>query len=53
MQLSEFRVDVPDAVLDDLRLRLERTRFPNAIDGVGWEQGTDRAYLRELVATPV
>jgi len=50
MQLSEFRVDVPDAVLDDLRLRLERTRFSNVIDGVGWEQGTDLAYLRELVA---
>jgi len=39
MNLAEFRVDVPDAVLDDLRRRLEHTRFPNEIDGIGWAQG--------------
>ncbi len=44
-----FRVDVPDRVLDDLHDRLRRTRFPNAIDGSNWDQGTDLAYLRELV----
>ncbi len=44
-----FRVDVPDEVLTDLRDRLRRTRFPNAVDGTGWEQGTDLGYLQELV----
>ena len=44
-----FRVDVPEEVLDDLRHRLRRTRFPNAVEGVGWQQGTDLAYLEELV----
>jgi epoxide hydrolase len=44
-----FRVDVPDAVLSDLRDRLRRARFPNATDGAGWEAGTDLAYLQDLV----
>jgi microsomal epoxide hydrolase len=48
--VQPFRVDVSDEVLDDLRHRLARTRLPNAIEGVGWEQGTDLAYLRELLA---
>jgi len=42
-----FRIDVPDAVLADLRQRLERTRLPNWIDGIGWEQGIEQqTYLR-------
>jgi pimeloyl-ACP methyl ester carboxylesterase len=44
-----FVVDVPEEVLDDLRDRLRRTRYPNAIDGDGWGSGTDLDYLRELV----
>jgi epoxide hydrolase len=44
-----FRVHVADDVLDDLRDRLRRTRFPNAVEGAGWDQGTELGYLRELV----
>ena len=44
-----FKVHVHDAVLDDLRRRLEHTRFPDQIDGTGWEYGTPVPYLRELV----
>jgi microsomal epoxide hydrolase len=40
---------VPEAVLDDLRDRLARTRLAGAIDGIGWEQGTDRRYLSDLL----
>ena len=36
-------------LLDDLRLRLERTRLPDQLDGVGWEYGTDLEYLTELI----
>jgi microsomal epoxide hydrolase len=50
LSFEPFRVDVADEVLGDLRDRLRRTRFPNAIDGIGWEQGTDLVYLQELVA---
>ena len=48
--IEPFRVDVPDAVLDDLRTRLAQTRLPNQVDGVGWEQGTELGYLQELLA---
>ena len=44
-----FRIEVPDAVLDDLRERLARTRWPEPMnDDAGWDDGADVAYLREL-----
>lgn len=46
--LQPFRVEVPDAVLDDLRERLARTRWPDQIPDSGWSYGTDRAYLQDL-----
>lgn len=45
-----FHLEVPDAVLDDLRERLVRTRLPNAVDGIGWEQGTELTYFEELLS---
>jgi microsomal epoxide hydrolase len=50
MQTEPFRVEVSEAVLQDLRQRLERTRFPDEIPGSGWGYGTEVAYMRELVA---
>src|SRR4051794_2102905 len=47
-ELRPFRVEVPDAVLDDLRDRLSRTRWPDQIPNSGWDYGTDRAYLQDL-----
>lgn len=43
-----FTIEVPDAVLDDLRDRLARTRWPEPIPGVGWDYGAEIAYIREL-----
>lgn len=48
--VTAHRVHVPDAVLEDLRDRLTRTRWPDAVDGAGWEYGSDLGYLRELIA---
>ncbi len=48
--IEPFAVHVDDAVLADLRDRLARTRFPDAIDDTGWEDGIPTGYLRELVA---
>ncbi|HXH21630.1 MAG TPA: epoxide hydrolase [Dehalococcoidia bacterium] len=50
MAVTPFRIEVPDAVLDDLRERLQRTRWPDQIPGSAWDYGTDRDYLRELVS---
>lgn len=42
---TPFRIDVPDAVLADLRRRLHRTRLPDQLPGSSWELGTDRDEL--------
>lgn len=47
--VKPYQVAVPDAVLDDLHSRLARTRLPNEISDIGWEQGTARSYLAELL----
>jgi hypothetical protein len=47
--VERFTVAVPQATLDDLAERLPRTRWPDALDEAGWEDGTSPAFLRELV----
>jgi microsomal epoxide hydrolase len=46
--IRPFRVEVPAEVLDDLRDRLARTRWPDQIPGSGWGYGTNLDYLQEL-----
>ena len=46
--VEPFTIDVPEAVLDDLNERLDRTRWPDQLPGTGWDQGADTAYIREL-----
>ena len=48
--IEKFEIRVDDAELDDLKQRLERTRWPDQIPGSGWGYGTDLAYLQELCA---
>src|SRR5689334_20142198 len=50
-ELRPFRVEVPEPVLDDLRERLARTRWPDQIPHSGWDYGTDLAYLQDLCDT--
>ena len=46
--IEPFDIHVPDAVLDDLRERLSRTRWPDQIEGAGWDYGTERSALQAL-----
>jgi pimeloyl-ACP methyl ester carboxylesterase len=46
--IRSFHIDVPDAALVDLHDRLERTRWPSELVGVGWARGVPGDYLREL-----
>jgi pimeloyl-ACP methyl ester carboxylesterase len=50
MLTHPFVVDVAPPVLDDLRDRLARTRWPDEVEGAGWEYGASLAYVRELAA---
>lgn len=48
-EFHPFRVEFPQADLDDLRERLERARFAPAAPGDAWEYGTPVSYLRDMV----
>jgi pimeloyl-ACP methyl ester carboxylesterase len=50
MSVEPFTIAVPDDVVDDLRQRLARTRWPHVSDGDGWGRGVDLSYLRDLCA---
>jgi epoxide hydrolase len=43
-----FRIEVPDAELDDLRDRLRGTRWPERETVDDWSQGVPLEYLKEL-----
>jgi pimeloyl-ACP methyl ester carboxylesterase len=46
--MEPFTIEVPDEVLQDLRLRLLRTRWPDQVERAGWDYGTNLSYLEEL-----
>lgn len=47
-EIRPFRIDVPEADLEDLRDRLARTRWGTALPGAAWERGVPADYLRDL-----
>jgi pimeloyl-ACP methyl ester carboxylesterase len=47
--MENFRVEIPQAQLDDLHRRLDTIRWPDPLPGTGWERGVPTGYLRELV----
>jgi len=48
MDSEPFTIQVPDGILDDLRSRLARTRWPDRLPYRGWVAGVDVGYLKEL-----
>jgi hypothetical protein len=42
MTTNPFTIDIPQDEVDDLQRRLASTRWPDALDGAGWDYGTDR-----------
>jgi pimeloyl-ACP methyl ester carboxylesterase len=49
-EIRPYRINVPQADIDDLRQRLARTRWASDLPGTGWERGVPTDYLRELAA---
>jgi pimeloyl-ACP methyl ester carboxylesterase len=47
--IRPFQLRIPEAELVDLRERLDRTRWPDELAGVGWAYGVPLDYLRDLV----
>jgi len=46
--MKPFRIDVPQADLDDLAQRLDRTRWSDELPGAGSSMGIPQARVREL-----
>ncbi|GAT67139.1 epoxide hydrolase [Planomonospora sp. ID91781] len=46
--MRPFRIDIPQADLDDLHRRLSTARWPSEAPAAGWERGVPLDYLREL-----
>ncbi len=47
-EINPFRIEIPEADLEDLRARLARTRWPDELPGVGWSYGAPLGYVMEL-----
>ena len=47
-EVTPFRIEVPEAALEDLRERLGRTRWPEPETVPDWSQGVPLSYLRAL-----
>ena len=50
MRIEPFKIEVDASVLADLRSRILNTRWPDQLPDAGWDQGTDIAYLRDVLA---
>jgi pimeloyl-ACP methyl ester carboxylesterase len=48
MTTIPFRITTPQAQLDDLKYRLQHTRWPDQPEDAGWSLGTDLHYLKRL-----
>ncbi|MFJ6195005.1 epoxide hydrolase family protein [Micromonospora sp. NPDC092111] len=46
--MRPFRIEVPQSDLDDLHRRIDHTRWPGEVPGVGWDRGVPLEYLKEL-----
>jgi len=46
--IEPFRIAIPQADLENLRDRLQRTRWPRELPGIGWSRGVPGAYLETL-----
>ncbi|GHJ06975.1 MULTISPECIES: epoxide hydrolase family protein [Micromonospora] len=46
--MRPYRIDIPQADLDDLQHRLAETRWPAPLADDGWDRGVPVGYLREL-----
>ena len=49
MTVTPFSIAVPDDDLAALHAAIARTRWPDQVDGAGWDYGTELGYLQELV----
>ena len=50
MTAERFSIQIPEDVLIDLKYRLDHIRWPDQLENVAWERGTEKGYLQSLVS---
>lgn len=50
MTAERFSIQIPEDVLIDLKYRLDHSRWPDQLENVAWERGTEKGYLQSLVS---
>ncbi len=48
--MQKFEIKIADALLEDLRNRLDATRWPDELAGIGWESGTSLGFMKSIAA---
>ena len=46
MAIVPFKIDIPQAQIDDLKARLANTRWPDEAPGDGWSRDVPTDYLK-------
>jgi microsomal epoxide hydrolase len=46
--IEPFRCEISDELIADVNRRLDQTRWPDQLDGAGWDYGTERGFLQRL-----
>ncbi|GHB54743.1 epoxide hydrolase family protein [Persicitalea jodogahamensis] len=46
--IQPFVANIPQSILDDLKLRIRSTRWPDEITDSGWTYGANLSYMKEL-----
>jgi pimeloyl-ACP methyl ester carboxylesterase len=47
--ITPFIVNTSQQILDDLQLRLALTRWPDELQGAGWDYGANLSYMKDLI----
>ena len=46
--MMEFKINIAQSVLDDLKARIKSTRWTDEITGSDWKYGPGLSYMKEL-----
>ncbi len=48
MTIEKFTIKIPDTILEDLRHRLDLTRWPDQLESVDWQMGSKFSFMKSL-----
>jgi pimeloyl-ACP methyl ester carboxylesterase len=48
MDIKPFRINIPQAAMDDLQYRLAHTQYPDQLPGADWSRGVPVGYMKSL-----